>query len=390
MATAACPVVHAAFYLWYATPAHDGKWAHWDHAVLPHWSEATRLRFPHGMPFRPPEEPHSPFYPSRGLYSSADPLALKDQMQELAHAGVDTVMLSWWGRADANIRRDSQGVSTDELVPAVLEAAAAAGIGVTWHLEPYGGRSPATVREDLHYLHRRYGGHPGVWRQSRGESDEDGPLVPVVFLYDVSAEHSGPSEADRQRAAAAWKEVATAIRGTAHDAMLISLYVDERDVAFVSAAGLDGAYSYFAAEGFTHGAQSRSWAHITRRLAKDGKTFFPSVGPGYNDTLIRPWNYEQTHSRDEGRYYDRMWEAAVGAQPAAITITSYNEWGEGTQIEPARPHTSANGSVYADYAPNPANYYMGRTKVWAEHARSGGCRRRGLRRSADQGMTDEL
>ena len=32
------PFVQVAFYLWYGTPAIDGKWLHWDHATLPHWT----------------------------------------------------------------------------------------------------------------------------------------------------------------------------------------------------------------------------------------------------------------------------------------------------------------------------------------------------------------
>ena len=90
----ACPVVHVAFYLWYATPAHDGRWSHWDHATLPHWTAAMNERFPPGQPFTPPDRPHSPFYPERGLYSSADNATARAQLAELAEAGVDSVMHS--------------------------------------------------------------------------------------------------------------------------------------------------------------------------------------------------------------------------------------------------------------------------------------------------------
>ena len=34
--------------------------------------------------------------------------------------------------------------------------------------------------------------------------------------------------------------------------------------------------------------------------------------------------------------YDRMWKTAIKAGADIVTITSYNEWHEGTQIEPAR------------------------------------------------------
>jgi len=360
----ACPVIHVAFYLWYATPAHDGRWSHWDHATLPHWTAAMNERFPPGQPFTPPDQPHSPFYPARGLYSSGDAAVLREQMSELAAAGVDTVMLSWWGQAGHDIRRDSQGVSTDELVPTVLDAAAAAGIGVTWHLEPYGGRTPRTVLDDLKYLHAQYGAHPAIWRQPHGV---DGRLLPVVFLYDVSAEHSGA-------AAHEWRDLTREIRGTAADAVLLSLYLDERDQQFVAEAELDGAYTYFAATGFTRGSTPHYWRGASEAMVAKGKMFVPSVGPGYNDTLIRPWNYAQTHPRDGGHYYDQMWKAAIQQAPPAITITSYNEWGEGTQIEGARPHTTATGAVYADYgvAQGPA-FYLERTRAWAAAARPDGC-----------------
>jgi glycoprotein endo-alpha-1,2-mannosidase len=171
-----CPSVHAAFYLWYGTPQIDGKWMHWDHPTLPHWSHQVRERYPPaGTPFEPPDRPHSPFYPERGLYSSQDNATLRAQFSELAAAGVTTVMLSWWGQRSLPIQRDSQGVNTDLLIPAVLDAAADSGMRVSWHLEPYGGRTPQSVLGDLRYLHVEYGTHPAVWRH--GEDNR-----PLVFL----------------------------------------------------------------------------------------------------------------------------------------------------------------------------------------------------------------
>ena len=385
-----CPSIHVAFYLWYGTPDIDGRWLHWNHAELPHWDERIRKLFPrHGTPFHPPDAPHSPFFPQRGLYSSRDRTVLAAQMHEIAAAGIDSVMLSWWGQAAADITRDSQGVSTDELIPAVLDAAAAAGVGVSWHLEPYGGRTPRTVRDDLIYLARQYSHHPAIWRQPHHSS---GVALPIVFLYDVSAQHSGE---DLARATSEWRAVVQAIRGTDADAHLFSLLLDPgRDVAFVADAGFDGAYTYFAAAGFTQGSTPSEWRGMRDQMAARGLSFVPSVGPGYNDTLIRPWNAAQTKRREGGGYYDSVWRAALGASPSAVTITSYNEWGEGTQIEAARPHISANGSVYSDYVPHSPGFYMERTRVWVDEAHKGCMRVQGsLDRKANEataGSADEL
>lgn len=60
-----------------------------------------------------------------------------------------------------------------------------------------------------------------------------------------------------------------------------------------------------------------------------------SAGPGYDDTRVRPWNDGARRSRDHGGYYGKMWEAALESRAEIVAVTSYNEWAEGTQIEPA-------------------------------------------------------
>ena len=44
-----------------------------------------------------------------------------------------------------------------------------------------------------------------------------------------------------------------------------------------------------------------------------------------------------------------MWRAAITAKPDRVTITSYNEWHEGTQIEPAKRHAPSPFGPYATY-----------------------------------------
>jgi len=36
------------YYLWYGTPAIDGRWMHWNHSVLPHWRADVQRKFPQG------------------------------------------------------------------------------------------------------------------------------------------------------------------------------------------------------------------------------------------------------------------------------------------------------------------------------------------------------
>ena len=66
---------------WYGNEAQDGEWQHWqqnDNA--------------------PPFDIASDWFPTRGPYSSSNAFTVRAQMREIAAAGVQTVIVSWWGR----------------------------------------------------------------------------------------------------------------------------------------------------------------------------------------------------------------------------------------------------------------------------------------------------
>jgi len=237
--------------------------------------------------------------------------------------GVDVAVLSWTGRGDAV--SDTQGVRTDEAFPFALEAASDAGVGVAVHLEPYEGRSPASVREDLAYLLGRYGS-----KLARMKTCGSAEAKPIVYVYD--AYHSPSTE---------WATVLTpsgseTVRGTDLDVVAIATVLERSELADLTlGAGFDGVYTYFATDGFTWGSSTQNWRDIAAFGAEHRKLVSLSAGPGYNDTRIRPWNHHATRDRQNGTYFRKMTDAAIAADPDVLSITSFNEWGEGTQIEPA-------------------------------------------------------
>src|SRR6266446_3700675 len=103
------------YYPWYGTPLHDGTWSHWG------------------------QNGHQP---PADAYSRGDPRMVARQMKEIAAAGVNEIVVSWWGR----------GSVEDARLPLVLFAARKQHLDTAIHLEPYAGRSPATIKEDLPYL----------------------------------------------------------------------------------------------------------------------------------------------------------------------------------------------------------------------------------------------
>ena len=348
--------MHAYYYLWYGNPGTDGRYLHWDHEVLPHWNPATRARHPHGAATRHDAATgviHAPYYPALGTYSSSDPATLDAHVQELRKAGVGTAVLSWWGQASREGTSDTQGVQTDVVIDKVVSAIERGGIHFAVHMEPYPGRTHTSVQEDVEYLVERFGASD-AWLRIDGRR--------VFYVYDsyhIEATDWHGLLGTQARAAV------PAIR----DGFFIALWLNSDGGDLASRGGFDGVYTYFASDGFVYGSSTRNWKQMREFCEEKGLLFVPSVGPGYNDEGIRPWNAHNTKSREGGAYYDRMWQAALNSGAEYVSITSYNEWGEGTQIESAAARGAAPNSekkAYLEYAAGRADQYVDATRKWVD------------------------
>jgi hypothetical protein len=284
------------YYPWYGNPAYDGEFRHWTQNG-----------------HEPPAAIASSYFPARGTYSSADRSILREHMQDLVEAGSTTVVVSWWGPGSIEAGRFA----------AVLAEAKTHGLRVALHVEPYGGRTPEGVAQEVERL------------RPLGISD--------VYVYDSA------NAADE-----AWKTANARlgdVRVFAHTAL----------PGKAAAGGFDGLYTY---DVLTY--DGSSFGRMCTGARKLGLLCAPSVGPGFDarratgDPRVRP--------RRGGATYDRMWQAAIAAAADLVTVTSYNEWHEGTQIEPAR----AMGRPYRCYdgawgmrGPAAERSYLRRTAYWS-------------------------
>jgi hypothetical protein len=224
----------------------------------------------------------TPYLPVRGLYSSSNSRIVLAQMREIAATGVGTIVVSWWGFDSPEHARLSL----------VQQAAERYGLEIAIHVEPYRGRTPARAAEDIASLHR------------------DGGFTDF-YVYD----------ADRD-AAADWAEALEPLEG-------VRVFGHTTLVGRAKASGFDGLYPYDVV----------TWnGTLFKRLCTQahaaGLLCAPSVGPGYDARLAT--RHEAVRQRLNGMTYDRMWKTVLKANADVVTITSYNEWQEGTQIEPAR------------------------------------------------------
>ena len=304
--------------------------------------------------YHPPEDIGSTFWPALGPYSSLDPAVLREHMRQLQRASVGVIAVSWYPphKNDGQIPSSSSSYS-DALMPLILQHAAEAGISVCLHMEPYDGRTAQSLRQDIAHALDRYGQHPALLRVGGR------PLLYAYDSYQVPAHEWAALLKPRGK---------HSIRGTAHDAAVLGLVLGQETRQHVLQAGFDGVYTYFASARFTSAASPAAWEETVRWAKGHGLVTSISVGPGYNDESIRPWNAENSHDRRQGDYYATMFRAAINAKPEFISITSFNEWHEGTQIEAAIPRSQKDGSVYPylDYGAHDPDFYLSLTSEFAK------------------------
>ncbi len=306
------------YYPWYGTPKFDGSYLHWDQNG-----------------HVPPLDLAASYYPARGPYSSADSKVVAAQMRDIAGAGIQEIVSSWWG----------VGSIEDQRLPMIMRMAAKQGLRTAVQIEPYEGRSAESVASDLVHLR--------------------GLGISRFYVYN-------PFDIDE----ASWASLVSSIPG-------IQVFAQTANVARAQAAHFTGVYTYDIA---TFGPATLG--PLCVRAHKAGLLCAPSVGPGYD--ALRATGDTRFRGRDGGATYDAMWRSAIQAGADRVTITSYNEWHEGTQIEPAmtplprtlsvaggaltspvkQPYSSYEGA-FGLHGRQASRAYLARTAYWTSLYRTG-------------------
>jgi glycoprotein endo-alpha-1,2-mannosidase len=169
--------------------------------------------------------------------------------------------------------------------------------------------------------------------------------------------------------AMAWRTALERLRNSGTKAIVFG---QTTDLGFIIEGGFDGAYPYDGFAPFKDGVVIDQWyGEIAGRFTRAGKVFVGTVCPGYLDNAAVPDGVNETaeaETRDHGSAatYDTLWRRAIDAEVPIIAVTSFNEWHEGSQIEPvgATPNGVAAGR-YRTYLEGPMQYIQ-RTRYWSD------------------------
>lgn len=253
---------------------------------------------------RVPDTPQQP-------YVSRDRGVMGRQIEQAKSAGIDAFVVSWYGpRVENN--------QTETNLRALLDEAAARGFRIAVDVEvagPFFG-SAGDVQGALATLLATHAQHPAYLRS-------DGK--PVIFFWRQQRYNIGT-----------WQAIRAAV-----DPGRNSVWIEEGvDVAPLSVFDGHHLYSVTWNPPTDMGYTAKKFAQRTRAAAaKLGapKVYVATVMPGYDDRKTGRGNAFAV-GREDGAYYARSWQAAINSAPDWIIITSFNEWPEGTYIEPSQAY----------------------------------------------------
>ncbi len=239
--------------------------------------------------------PYTNYHPSLGYYDSTDDATIDQQLTLIRDAHLEAMISSWWG----------VGHYTDTAFGHILGRSERSGSpyqDLRWSIyyenESLGDPTVSQIVSDLQYLASNYFSQPGYLRVNG---------KPVVFVYADANDACGM--ADR----------------------------------WVQAKGQIGASIYVVLKVFSGytacASQPDSWHQYAPAVEFDQQSTFSAVAsPGF-------WLYGQSPrlARDPVRFESDVKKVASSGAFWQL-ITTWNEWGEGTAIEPATEW----GNTYID------------------------------------------
>ncbi|MEZ4870473.1 MAG: endo-1,3-alpha-glucanase family glycosylhydrolase [Caldilineaceae bacterium] len=242
-------------------------------------------------------------------YVSRDRGVMGRHIDQAKAAGIDALLVAWYGpNGDSN--------QTEPNLAALLDEAAARNfkIGILFETDsPFLGGTDA-IRGALQHALTVHANHPAYLRV-------DGR--PVIFFWH-------PTNYGLE----SWR----AIRGQV-DPGYNSIWISE-GVNTGYLAVFDGHHLYSNTWNPPSDLNytDQKFAGLVQQARQQFgayKFWVATVMPGYNDTRVRPGS-GFAKDREGGAYYERSWQAAIDSNPDWIVITSFNEWPEGTYIEPSQ------------------------------------------------------
>jgi hypothetical protein len=249
-------------------------------------------------------------------YTSSDDATIDQQVREAVNAGITGFISSWWGSDDVTDTNFAKLLAH----AAALESATGYRFTSTIYFESDAPALSGTtaIVNALRYVITHYGNNNNFFHW-HGK--------PVIFFWDPLG---------NGRTLATWASIRSQV--DPHNQTIWS--AEGVDTSLLSV--FDGIHLFSAAywgilhediasvdQGFRAKIDAYNQANHTQKIWAAG------VLPGYDDTRVPGRKGTYIVPRNNGATYRSSWSGALASNPDWITITSFNEWFEGSMIEPS-------------------------------------------------------
>jgi len=316
------PFLVAYYYPWYGTPwGPVGKWFHWcNYGHKPYvlsCSETWR------------RDIFAPGYPLIGPYDSLDPEIVRWHIRLAKSAGIDAFLVSWFGYHEADGSPNITMRAFEEVLLPVAEEENFK-VAIFDELAHYKKDFSALLSRTLRYL-PRYKDHPAYFRIN-GQ--------PVWYIYQVWEDWLTPAKlseycqkVEAQVGDVFWIFDGMRARPTAKPGFPgIELYTKPE---FLSIPQIDcfTSYSLFTNWRLEEYEDIKTvYLDYAQKVHSAGKFLMLPLHPGHDNSLKAKSPY--IAPRQRGELLRNFIKAASQAKPEFFAICSFNEWHEGTHIEP--------------------------------------------------------
>jgi len=267
--------------------------------------------------------------PQGGGYQSDDAGVIARHIGQAQAAGLDGFAVHWFAPGD---RTDTNFAQVLHQSPDAFNST----VTFLYHILP--GVNQQGVVDALHHVINTYSGHTRFFRAG-GK-----PVIMFSDMYRVpNASGARPaSDQDTATAVARWAEIRQAVdpgRGT--------WWIAEGLKADYLAV-FDGLYVYkidhaCCPNACASASRWAGWVRDWEQQSGQPKLWVGTVMPGWNDVNsgqshcvdLRVSSAPFARDRAGGAYYARTWEAVLPTQPDFIMLHSFNEWVEGSYVEPS-------------------------------------------------------
>jgi LysM repeat protein len=272
-------------------------------------------------------------------YNSDDVSTIQRHIGWAQQAGIDGFAVHWY---QAGNRTDSNLAKILSNSPSGFRSAAT----FLTHIQPGVGRQ--FVIDNLRYLINNYGQQANYLRING---------KPVIFFADMDR----VSLEGASNAVAAWRSIRSEV-----DPGNTTIWIAEGlDPSYLNT--FDGLYVYkvdhqCCPNSYVKAPTWAGWVRSYERSTGQTKFWVGTIMPGWDDTRsvgrpdLRSPSPAFARDRQNGAYYQATFNAVIGTNPDIMLIHSFNEWIEGSEIEPGTTY----GDLYLNLTKQFSNQFKGR------------------------------